>query len=148
MARPPVETTRIRYIGPKPYWKDKPSLYGSGLDFETGQVREVPAHLGKSLLRHQDLFERAPSVGRPPKSLETDDTAERMAEAEKARQVKDEQIHQRLDLFSRIDQMDRSALAEFAKINYRQSLKMTDSAEKMREHVRGLIDQYGIVGGL
>lgn len=148
MAKPQVETIRVRYIGSKPYWRDNTALYGSGLDFEHGQVREVPAHLGKSFLRHQDLFERVSNAGRPPKLLEKDDTAELLEQAKQARHVEDEKIHQRLDLFARIDQMDRRALSEFAKINYRVSLQATDSQEAMRDQVRGLIDQFGVVGGL
>jgi DNA-binding ferritin-like protein len=142
-----TETIRVRYIGSRPVWRDKPSLHNSGLTFEAGQVREVPVKLGKSLLRHQDLFERASNAGRPAKALAADDTAELLDAAKREQQLRDDQVNQRLDLFARINQMERPALMDFAKINYRQSLKVTDSAEVMREHVRELVDRFGVVGG-
>jgi hypothetical protein len=142
------ETIRVRYIGPKPQWADKSSLHGSGLTFVSGQVREVPAKLGKSFLRHQDLFERASNVGRPPKSLEQDDTAERLEAAKEAKLKEDEAMHRRLDLMDRIDTMDRAALMSFVKINYRQSLKPNESTNAMRDHARELVDRFGIVGDL
>ena len=44
----------VRYIGTKPEWRDH--LYGSGLYFSPQQVRSVPYHVGRRLLRHADLF--------------------------------------------------------------------------------------------
>lgn len=144
----PQETIRVRYIGPRPTWTDRPSLHGSGLTFEQGQVREVPAKLGKSFLRHKDLFERAPaSVGRPPKSATPDDTAALLEAAKTEQKRQDDQLAQRLDLFARIEQMDRAGLQAFAKINYRQSLKTTDSTDTMREQCREMVDRFGVVGG-
>lgn len=143
------ETIRVRYIGPKPTWQDKPSLYGSGLDFTKGQVREVPAALGKSFLRHRDLFERASEVTQSSKTAAPkDDTAAKLAQAKKVREEKDEATHQRLDVLARIDQMDRRGLMAYARDNYRQSLSPKASTETMREQVRGLIEQFGIVGGV
>lgn len=142
-----AETIRVRYIGPRPVWKDKPSLHGSGLMFESGQVRDVPVKLGKSLLRHRDLFERASNAGRPAKSPAQDDTAKLLEAARKGQQLKDDQLNQRLDLFARIEQMDRAGLQAFAKINYRQSLKATDTTDAMREQCREMVDRFGVVGG-
>lgn len=145
--RASTETIRVRYIGPRPTWTDRPSLHGSGLTFEQGQIREVPLKLGKSLLRHQDLFERAANAGRPAKSPAQDDTAELLEAARKDQKLKDDQLNQRLDLFARIDQMDRVGLQAFAKINYRQSLKSTDTTDAMREQCREMVDRFGVVGG-
>jgi hypothetical protein len=144
----PTETIRVRYIGQRPTWADKSSLHGSGLTFEQGQIREVPVKLGKSLLRHRDLFERASNAGRPAKTPMVDDTAALLEAAQQEQQLKDDQLHQRLDLFARIDQMDRAGLQAFAKINYRQSLKMTETTDAMREQCREMVDRFGVVGGL
>jgi hypothetical protein len=142
-----VETIRVRYVGPRTVWKDKLSLHGSGLVFESGQVREVPMKLGKSLLRHQDLFERASNAGRPAKASAPDDTADLLEAGRLEQQTKDQQIDQRIDLIARIEQMDKSGLMAFAKINYRQSLKPTDTTDAMRGQVRELVDRFGVVGG-
>lgn len=56
----------IMYIGFRPFWED--TIYGTGLTFETGQVRKVPTHVATNLLRHADAFrkcvpEPAPELG-------------------------------------------------------------------------------------
>lgn len=56
----------IMYIGFRPFWED--TIYGTGLTFETGQVRKVPPYVATNLLRHADAFrkcvpEPAPELG-------------------------------------------------------------------------------------
>lgn len=56
----------IMYIGFRPFWED--TIYGTGLTFETGQVRKVPPYVATNLLRHADAFrkcvpEPAPALG-------------------------------------------------------------------------------------
>lgn len=141
--RPSVETVGVRYIGPKSYWKDKRSLYNSGLDFEYGQAREVPAHLGKSFLRHKDMFELAVDV-QDKEEAQSDDTNALLAEAGKAREKAIDEQQDRLDLFIRVDTMDKSALTDYARVNFKVALDQRKSSATMATEVKGLIDQFGL----
>lgn len=154
MAKP-IPTTAIRYIGKKPF-ADR--LYGSGLDFEPNQVREVPSELARSFLKHADLFEKVeapqgeliapPNDDEPPQeppepTEPQDDTAELLAlQAEKDKaKAQDENALQ--DLFVQVSVMDKNALEQFAKDRYQVDLNKRKSVENLREEVIGLINQFG-----
>lgn len=137
-ARPQVEFVAVRYIGTlKPYWKDR--KYGSGLDFETGQVRSVPAPVAKSFLRHGDLFERAddaPAAG-------PDDTADLLAKAQAARDAKAREDQARFDLMDQVERMDKDALAQYAQTKFNVTIDRRRTIEALRSEVRGMLDRFG-----
>lgn len=146
--------TAVRYIGHRAEWRD--TLYKTGLYFVHQQVRKVPYEIARKLLRHGDLFERVesepaaeqgaeePVVDQTPVD-ENDDTQALLDEAQKTQSAKDMANQQILDLYDQIDQMGKDALLDFAKINYKHDLKKRDSVGSLREQVRALVDQFGVV---
>jgi len=130
----------VRYIGRQDYWKAKPSLKLAELDFVSGQVRNVPAPLGRSFLRHSDLFERVEDEAKEP----DEDTGESIAEA--ATKDDEEVTRQQdyFDLLARIDTMGKDALQGIALDQFKVKLDKRFSLDRMREEVRGYIEQYGV----
>jgi hypothetical protein len=141
-AKPQVEQVAVRYIGKlKPYWKDR--KYGSGLDFETGQVRVVPSTVAKAFLRHGDLFERADDAPAEAVAAPDDDTATLLAEAQQKRDAKAKEDQQRFDLMDQVERMDKDGLAQFAQDRFSIQLDRRRTVDALRSEVRGLIDQFG-----
>lgn len=149
MAKP-IATTAIRYIGKKSF-TDR--LYGSGLDFEPSQVREVPSELARSFLKHADLFEvetpqgkpiTPPNDDEPPEPTEPqDDTAELLALQAEKDKAKAQDENNLQDLFVQVSVMDKNALEQFARDRYQVDLNKRKSVENLREEVIGLINQFG-----
>lgn len=130
----------VQYVGRRPEWTDR--LYGTGLTFVTGQSRDLPAHMAKNLLRHPDLFE----LGKEdPAAVIVDDTQALLESATKGKKAEDTKQNELQDLYDRVSFMDKAALLEFAKINYRQELSNRKAEATLRLEVKGLIDQYGAV---
>ena len=127
----------IEYIGRRPRWKD--SIYGTGLDFESGQVRTVPFDLAKKFLRHVDLFAESP-VSEDPKPK--DDTEHLLESARKEAEAKE---NRQLDfeVIDRINQMDKAMLEKFASERFSINLDKRKSIEKLREEVIGHVDRFG-----
>lgn len=133
----------VKYTGRKPF-KDR--LYRSGLTFEPGQARLVPAELARKFLRHADVFEAATeATERGKKKTSTDDTAELLEQAAKDEAQRTEDQNSLQDMFDRVSQMDKEALGQFAKINYQQDLDMRYNVENLRGQVIALIDRFGLV---
>jgi hypothetical protein len=130
---------RVRYIGRAPHWKDKSSLHGSGIDFESGQVRAVPERLAKSLLRHGDLFEQAHGVF----PAATDDTVDVLTAAKEARDKQARLTRERLDVLAQIERLDKAGLVKYAADRFGEKLAMTDSRDTLRDRVRDMIDMFG-----
>ena len=129
----------VKYVGRRPDFFDR--IYGSGLFFDQGQTRWVPAELARKLLRHADLFER----GEEDLEASEDDTAEILEEA--ARERDTQRIDQSAiqDLRDSVQSMDKEALSHFAGTNYRQIIDRRRSVEALREEVLGFIDRFGAV---
>ena len=129
----------VKYVGRRPDFFDR--IYGSGLFFDQGQTRWVPAELARKLLRHADLFER----GEDASEASEDDTAEILEEA--ARELDAKRIDQSAiqDLRDSVQSMDKEALSHFAGTNYRQIIDRRRSVEALRVEVLGLIDRFGAV---
>lgn len=128
----------VTYIGRRPTFVDR--LYGSKLEFVQDQTRMVPPELARRLLNHADQFARA-----EVSALPEDDTARVLGEAKAA---KEEAAAKQFDLQGLYDQvatMNKAGLAHFAKVNYRQDIKPTDTLANLRQQVTGFIDQYGPV---
>ena len=140
--RPVPKTAAVTYIG-KRYWTDR--LYGSGLDFEPGQTREMPTELARKFLKHADMF-AAPSVtpAQERKQQEVDDTQAKLDAAAQRRALKKAEQDRRQDLVDRVNAMDEQSLRDFAKNTYQQEIdgRVHDMA-KLREKVIGFVDQFG-----
>lgn len=162
-------TMRIEYIGRKPTYKDV--LYGTGLTFVPGQVRELPKLLAAKFLRHDDLFStekaKAPEakqdeqvqkedgaitnaqqghVTTPAKeqSEPVDDTA---AVLEAAQKQQDEQAQKDLERAGLMDQiriMSKPELQTLAKDRWNQVVHKNLSLEHTRERLIQFVDQYGV----
>ena len=129
----------VKYVGRRPDFFDR--IYGSGLFFDQGQTRWIPAELARKLLRHADLFER----GEEDSEASEDDTAEILEEAARERDA--QRIDQAAvqDLRDSVQSMDKEALSHFARTNYRQIIDRRRSVEALREEVLGFIDRFGAV---
>ena len=139
MKKQNIDTVPVKYIGRRPEFFDR--IYGSGLFFDQGQTRSLPAGLAKKLLRHSDLFERAEADPADPQ--QEDDTAEILEEA--TRKQSDLKVEQSViqDLRDSVQSMDKDALSHFAGTNYRQIIDRRRSVETLREEVLGFIDRFG-----
>lgn len=140
--RPVPKTAAVTYTG-KRYWADR--LYGSGLDFEPGQTREMPTELARKFLKHADMF-AATSVtpAQERKQQEIDDTQAKLDAAAQKRAMKKAEQDRRQDLVDRVNAMDEQSLRDFAKNTYQQEIdgRVHDMA-KLREKVIGFVDQFG-----
>lgn len=145
----PTPLIAVEYIGYRPSFRDH--LYGTGLVFTTGQVRNVPAELARKLLRHHDLFKEGTPADveqtEPPKTEPTldDEAVQAVEAANKAKQEEKDQESKVQDLHDTINTMDKTALEAFARENYRQELDKRLSLPKLRDQVRGFVEQYGVV---
>lgn len=136
----------VRYIGRKPSWTDR--LYGTGLTFETAQVRPIPATLAPSFLRHTDTFEAVTEAAEPVSTPEVaqveDDTAAHLQKQQEEQQRRHEKQRELMDLHDRVANMTKEALLEFASTQYRQDLDKKAKVDDLRTQVKQLIDQYGV----
>ncbi len=140
--RPVPKTAAVTYTG-KRYWADR--LYGSGLDFEPGQTREMPTELARKFLKHTDMFAAASvTPAQERKQQEVDDTQAKLDAAAQKRAMKKAEQDRRQDLVDRVNAMDEQSLRDFAKNTYQQDIdgRVRDMA-KLREKVIGFVDQFG-----
>ena len=140
--RPAPKTAAVTYVG-KRYWADR--LYGSGLDFEPGQTREMPTELARKFLKHADMFSTASvTPAQERKQQELDDTQAKLDAAAQKRALKKAEQDRRQDLVDRVNAMDEQSLRDFAKSTYQQEIdgRVHDMA-KLREKVIGFVDQFG-----
>ena len=140
--RPVPKTAAVTYTG-KRYWADR--LYGSGLDFEPGQTREMPTELARKFLKHADMFSTASvTPAQERKQQEVDDTQAKLDAAAQKRAMKKAEQDRRQDLVDRVNAMDEQSLRDFAKNTYQQDIdgRVHDVA-KLREKVIGFVDQFG-----
>lgn len=136
-------TIDVTYTGSDEPFVDR--IYHSGLTFMPGQTRPVPLALAQRLLRHSDVFgEAAPGKAAPAKAPGMpDDTAQQLADAAAANARRQAAQDNHFDLLQQVERMDKAALRDFAKVNFRQELAPQWGVEKMRDRVRGMIDQFG-----
>ena len=141
----------VQYIGRRPSYIDR--LYGTGLSFESEQVRGLPASIAKNFLRHGDLFQRAAVVegagagqGEPlAPGTPLDDTAAQLAEAQRLQDEQRAKDMRRQELLDQVSNMDKEGLQVFAKDTYNQVVPKTMTLENMRAKVFAFIDEYGAV---
>ena len=131
----------VTYTGREDPFVDR--IYRSRLTFEHGQTRELPPELAAKFLQHADVFQAAGEAKAKKPAKSKDDTQEQMEAAEKAESERREQENTRFEVHQQIDKMDKAAMRDFAKTNFKVDFPGALGEAKMREQVKGLVDQYG-----
>lgn len=148
MAEP--QLIGVTYTGTEEPFVDR--IYRSRLTFMPGQSRELPPELATKFLLHADVFERSEAGEPKAKSADKgakkasepkDDTQEKLEAAKKAEDERRQKENQRFELHQQIDKMDKPALRDWAKEKFRQDLPGNLGVEKMRDRVKGFVDQFG-----
>lgn len=136
-----AQETAVTYMGRETPFVDR--IYRSRLTFNPGQTRMLPALLAAKLLRHAEFTPgdepEAPAVP----EAKTDDTSALLDEAKKVDELQREKEDARFNLLQQIDKMDKQALRDWTKQTYQQDLPGNLGLDKMRDRVRGFIDQFG-----
>ena len=143
-----TQEVAVTYIGNDDPFKDR--LYRSGLTFARGETRLVPEPLAARFLQHTDVFKGANSVeaeaatqqGEPAK--QADDTLQQLADAKKKEDEQREQDDARFALLDSIESMDKQSLLVFAADKFSQKLHPNTGEAKLRDMVKGFVDQYGM----
>ena len=131
----------VTYTGSEDPFVDR--IYRSRLTFERGQTRELPPELAAKFLQHADVFQAAGEAKAKKPAKSKDDTQEQLEAAEKAESERREQENTRFEVHQQIDKMDKAAMRDFAKTNFKVDFPGALGEAKMREQVKGLVDQYG-----
>lgn len=132
----------VTYTGSEDPFVDR--IYRSRLTFEHGQTRELPPDLAAKFLQHTDVFQAAGEAKAKKPAKAKDDTQEQLEAAEKAESERREQENTRFEVHQQIDKMDKAAMRDFAKTNFKVEFPGALGEAKMREQVKGLVDQYGM----
>lgn len=145
----PAGQTAVQYIGRRDTFTDH--LYGTGLVFEKGQVRNLPSELARKFLRHGDQFaenvarEGEQQIVQTTEEPDQDDTAAKLAEAQKLQELERDKESQLQDLKVQVNAMTKTALGQYALTNYQQKLDQSKTVAELRAQVIGMIDQFGPV---
>ena len=138
----------VTYVGREDPFKDR--IYRSGLTFTSGQTRLVPSALAQRFLRHSDVFtpagESVEKVDAPKAGAQTpvDDTAQLLDQSQKTEDDQREQENVRFALLDQLDSMDKQGLIDWAETQYKQKVPGNLGEAKVRERVKGFVDQYGV----
>lgn len=131
----------VIYTGNEDPFVDR--IYRSRLTFEHGQTRELPPELAAKFLQHADVFQAAGEAKAKKPAKSKDDTQEQLEAAEKAESERHDKENIRFEVHQQIDKMDKAAMRDFAKTNFKVDFPGALGEAKMREQVKGLVDQYG-----
>lgn len=143
-----TQDVAVTYIGNDDPFKDR--LYRSGLTFARGQTRMVPETLAARFLQHTDVFKGAGAVAavaatqQGEQAKQADDTQLQLAEAKKKEDEQREQDDARFALLDSLESMDKQALLVFAADKFGQKLHPNTGESKLRDMVKGFVDQYGM----
>lgn len=132
----------VTYTGNEDPFVDR--IYRSRLTFEHGQTRELPPELAAKFLQHADVFQAAGEAKAKKPAKAKDDTQEQLDAAEKAEGERREQENTRFEVHQQIDKMDKAAMRDFAKTNFKVEFPGALGEARMRDQVKGLVDQYGM----
>lgn len=137
----------VTYTGREDPFKDR--IYRSGLTFTPGQTRIVPSALAQRFLRHTDVFQPAGESEKQaaaPKQAEhpVDDTAQLLNQSKKTEDEQRQQEDVRFALLDQLDSMDKKGLINWAETQYKQKVPGNLGEAKVRERVKGFVDQYGM----
>lgn len=143
---PASQLVGVTYTGSEDPFVDR--IYRSRLTFDHGQTRELPPELAAKFLLHADVFQPAAEekgVLKQPKAPTTpkDDTQEVLDEADQADKDRRKKENERFELHQQIEKMDKAALRDWTKVKFQQDLPANLGIEKMRDRVKGFVDQYG-----
>jgi hypothetical protein len=139
----------VKYIGRRDTFTDH--LYGTGLVFEKGQVRNLPSELARKFLRHGDQFaenvarEGEQQIVQATEEPDQDDTAAKLADAQKLQELERDKESQLQDLKVQVNAMTKASLGQYALTNYQQKLDQSKTVAELRAQVIGMIDQFGMV---
>lgn len=144
-----AQTQAVTYTGNDTPFIDR--IYRSRLTFDPGQTRVVPIALAARFLRHSDIFqeagpegEGAGQVAAPAPTQQHDDTAALLEDAKKAEEERRAQEEARFNVLQQIEKMDKQALRDWTRQTYKQDLPGNLGLDRMRERVRGFVDQFGL----
>ena len=73
-----------------------------------------------------------------------DDTAALLEAAKKSEDERRVQEEARFNVLQQIEKMDKQALRDWTKQTYKLDLPGNLGVDKMRDRVRGMVDQYGV----
>lgn len=132
----------VTYTGSEDPFVDR--IYRSRLTFEHGQTRELPPDLAAKFLQHADVFQASGEAKAKKPAKAKDDTQEQLEAAEKAEGERREQENTRFEVHQQIDKMDKAAMRDFAKTNFKVEFPGALGEARMRDQVKGLVDQYGM----
>lgn len=137
----------VTYVGREDPFKDR--IYRSGLTFTPGQTRLVPLALAQRFLRHSDVFtpggESEKQAAAPKKAEQpVDNTAQLLDESKKTEDEQRQQEDVRFALLDQLDSMDKKGLIDWAETHYKQKVPGNLGEAKVRERVKGFVDQYGM----
>lgn len=121
-------TTLVKYIGKRPTYRE--GTYSSGVIWTQGETKAVPDDLAAKLLKHVDVY--APG---DKKATETVTLPEKEV---------DEQAEKTDDMLLQIRQMDKDALAIFAKTHFNVTLDKRRAADALRQEVTTMFDRFGV----
>lgn len=122
----------ITYIGHRPVYTD--GACGSGLTFEQGQTLPVDDEFARRMLKHPSVYQ----LGGLSEGDKTD-------ALQPAKQAKKQDSDDDADQTARdaIANMNKAALADYAKVHFSVDLDKRMSVADMRARVTGLFDQFG-----
>ncbi|CAE6949672.1 RyR domain protein [Ectopseudomonas oleovorans] len=131
----------VKYIGRRPQWSDH--LYGTGLTFDEGQVRNLPTGVARTLLRHCDLFKECKLV--VSNEAAASDNTQALLEQGKQQQAKTEDRKEDFAVIDQVNQMqDKDALVSFAATRCNGlKLAKTQKVETMRAKIVEHINRFG-----
>ena len=132
----------VTYTGKEDPFVDR--NYGTGLTFEHGQTRTVPAALAQRFLQHKDVFKRGEALAEAPKAaVPADDTAELLAEAKQAEEAAREDVESTYLLIEQVKGMDKEALRDWAKQHLKDPLPGNATLATLQKRVIDQIEMYG-----
>ena len=120
----------VKYIGARETYRD--GAYGSGLVFVRGQTIAVEDEiLARKMLRHADVY--------VPGDVSQAETTAPKTEI----QTKDDEDTAQ-DARDAIANMNKAALKDYARTNFRVDIDARKSVKDIRAQVTGLFDQFGV----
>ena len=126
----------IRYNGHRPEYKD--ALYDTGM-WISGQVKEVPDAVARKMTKHADVYSEVNSGVNSGVNREESD--EVIVVEEKVKTSEDDPDQNAVDAVQAMD--SKEALADYAKINFGQTVPKTMTVENMKQRIITMIGQYG-----
>ena len=139
----------IQYKGHRPEYKD--ALYDTGM-WISGQVKEVPDAVAKKMTMHADVYSEATREEGCSGEVATSrnnlfcmaawpESKGVIVVEEKEKQPENDHDQNAVDAVQAMDSKD--ALADYAKINFGQTVPKTMTVENMKQRIITMIGQYG-----